>query len=237
MEEIRQAVILAGGQGTRLRPLTFTTPKPLIEVAGKPFVQHLIEHLRDEGVEEVVLLTSYLHEKFPLAFGDGSKLGVRMRYAVSDLDDESGTRLKKAEALLDDSFLLLYGDNFWPVPVREIAAAHRTHAPLVTMVAYANARGDSEYGFENNLTVQGGFVSHYGARGTGENAIDVGTFFVEKRALARMPEGNPIFQRDLINELIPKREVRAFMSNTPYCFITSPDLILSAEEYIKKNKK
>ncbi len=231
--KIRQAVILAGGQGTRLRPLTLTTPKPLIPVAGKPFVQHLVEYLRDNGIEEIVFLTSYLAEQFPAYFGDGSKFGLSIKYSESLLDDESGARVLKAKDVLDETFLLLYGDNFWPIPVQEISDYHTEHGKLVTIAAFNNTDGSSEYGFEHNLTVKDGMLAHYGPRGSGENAIDVGTFVVEKRALEQMPAGNPIFQRDLLNTLIPQKQVAAYQTDIPYCFITSLDLIPRAEEYIR----
>jgi NDP-sugar pyrophosphorylase family protein len=179
-------------------------------------------------------LTSYLAEKFPAYFGDGSRFGLSIEYSVSELEAESGTRVLKARALLEDTFLLLYGDNFWPIPVARLALQHEQLEKLVTMVAFTNKDGSSEYGFENNLTVKSGLITHYGERGTGENAIDVGTFVVEKKALDYMPIGNPVFQRDLINALIPKQQVAAYLSDTDYCFVTSLELIPRVEKYIQK---
>src|SRR3989344_8206629 len=128
--KIRQAVILAGGQGTRLRPLTLTTPKPLIPVLGKPFVQYMVEHLAKNGIEEVVFLTGYLAEQFPAYFGD-SRWGVTFKYSVSPIEAESGTRLLNARELLDDTFFLLYADNFWPVPTQEMLRFHFDQGKLV----------------------------------------------------------------------------------------------------------
>lgn len=233
---IRQAVLLAGGQGTRLRPLTLSTPKPLIMVGGKPFVQYMVEHLIEQGVSEIIFLTGYLAEQFPATFGDGSAFGINIRYCASPPEDESGTRVKSAYDLLDERFLLLYADNFWPVPVRELAAVHQKKNKLVTMAAFSNKDGSAEYGAKNNLTVTDGLISHYGdaSEDLAFNATDVGTFAVEKDALHFLPKGNSVFQRDLIRVLIQKGEVAAFITDTQYCYITSEALLAKAKLYLSR---
>ena len=78
-KEIRQAVMLAGGMGVRLRPYTLDTPKPMVKVNGRPFVEYLIEFLKSNGIEELVLLLGYLPEKVVEHVGDGSKFGLRVK--------------------------------------------------------------------------------------------------------------------------------------------------------------
>ena len=228
--KLRQAVILAGGQGTRLRPLTLTTPKPLIPVSGKPFVEHMVEHLAKNGIEEIVLLTGYLAEQFQEYFGN-SKWGVNFKYSESDLEAESGTRVRNAAHLLDEQFLLLYGDNFWPIPVQNMEDFHIAHGKLITMGVFNND-GTSEYGLENNVTVKDGMILYYGVRGTGKNAVDIGTFVVSKRALDYLPGGNSVFQRDITAALVHKGEIAAFCTDTPYCYITDVASIGNAEKYL-----
>ncbi|HZD39283.1 MAG TPA: nucleotidyltransferase family protein, partial [Terriglobales bacterium] len=111
-ERPRQAVILAGGRGTRLRPLTDTRPKPMVEICGKPFLEYQIEQLRQQGFERVLLLLGYLPEVVKDYFGNGHRWGVEIEYAVTAVDDETGKRVKLAEPLLDSCFLLLYCDNY-----------------------------------------------------------------------------------------------------------------------------
>ena len=94
---IKKAVILAGGEGTRHRPLTLTTPKPLIKIHGKPFVEYIIEELKKNGITEIILVTGYLHEKIEKYFGDGEKFGIKITYSSSPITDNTGTRLKKSQ--------------------------------------------------------------------------------------------------------------------------------------------
>src|SRR6187551_3927857 len=100
-ERPRQAVILAGGRGSRLRPLTDTRPKPMVEILGKPFLAYQIEQLREQGFEKILLLLGYLPQVVQDYFGDGSRFGVTVEYSVSAVDDETARRLSLAEALID----------------------------------------------------------------------------------------------------------------------------------------
>ena len=109
------AVILAGGRGTRLRPLTDSIPKPMIEFHGKPFLEYLIEMVRDQGIDRFLLLLGYLPEVVQDYFGDGRKWGVSIEYSVAADEDETGRRLKLAQSRIDPTFLLMYCDNYWPL--------------------------------------------------------------------------------------------------------------------------
>ena len=112
-----QAVILAGGRGSRLRPLTDTMPKPMLPFHGKPFLEYLVEHLKEQGFEKVLLLLGYLPEVIMDHFGDGGSFGLRVEYSVTDVEDDTGRRLQLAAAKVDPCFLLMYGDNYWPMRI------------------------------------------------------------------------------------------------------------------------
>src|SRR5918992_314665 len=92
-----QAVILAGGRGTRLRPLTDARPKPMVEILGKPFLEYQIEQLREQGFQRVLLLLGYLPEVVRDYFGNGQRWGIKIEYSVSAVDDETGRRIKLAQ--------------------------------------------------------------------------------------------------------------------------------------------
>ena len=99
-----QAVILAGGRGTRLRPLTDTRPKPMIEIHGKPFLEYLVEMLRDQGFDRILLLLGYLPEVVQNHFGDGRRWGVTIEYSITAVDDDTGRRVKLAAPRIDECF-------------------------------------------------------------------------------------------------------------------------------------
>src|SRR4028119_2177175 len=106
-----KAVVMAGGEGTRLRPLTSNRPKPLVPVLNKPIAQHIIEHLRRAGVTEIVVTLYYLAEEIQNYFGDGSDLGVRLIYSIEDTPLGTAGSVKKAEQYLkDDAFVIVSGD-------------------------------------------------------------------------------------------------------------------------------
>ena len=104
VRKIRQAVILAGGRGTRLGHLTDRLPKPMVDIGGRPFIEYVVGMLRDVGIERITFLLGYLPDVIVQHFGDGSAFGIAIDYAISPVDDESGTRLRKARARLDPAF-------------------------------------------------------------------------------------------------------------------------------------
>ena len=112
--KISKAILLVGGKGTRLAPLTNTTPKPMLKVAGKPVTEHQIVKAREAGIREIVLATSYMAEVFEPYFGDGSKLGISIRYAVEDSPLGTGGAIANAARILsiqeDESVLIFNGD-------------------------------------------------------------------------------------------------------------------------------
>ncbi len=112
------ACILAGGLGTRLRPLTDALPKPMVPVAGKPFLEHQLAALAGAGVQDFVLAVSYRWESIRAHFGDGAAFGWRIRYSVEPEPLGTGGALAHALPLLPERFLVLNGDTYldldWP---------------------------------------------------------------------------------------------------------------------------
>ena len=111
-ERPRQAVILAGGRGTRMQPITNDRPKPMVPILGRPFLEYQIEQLRDQGFERVLLLLGYLPEVVQNHFGDGRRFGVQIEYSVTEPDQLTSSRVATARHMIDPCFLLLYCDNY-----------------------------------------------------------------------------------------------------------------------------
>jgi mannose-1-phosphate guanylyltransferase len=128
------AVILVGGLGTRLRPLTLSVPKPMIPTAGVPFLAHVIARIRAAGIEHVVLGTSYRAEVFEASFGNGSALGVELEYIVENEPlGTAGAIRNVAPALRGDTALIFNGDILSGLDLRGLLTTHRDHDADVTL--------------------------------------------------------------------------------------------------------
>src|SRR5438128_9533933 len=131
--------ILAGGLGTRLRPLTETIPKCLIEVAGRPFIIHQLELLRRKGVERAVLCLGHLGSMVEDLLGHGNGLGVQLQYVFDgSVLLGTGGALRKALPLLGDAFFVLYGDSYLDIDYPPVASAFRSSGKAALMTVFHN---------------------------------------------------------------------------------------------------
>src|SRR3954465_11822791 len=128
-----QAVILVGGEGTRLRPLTSRQPKPVITLVDRPFLVYMLEWLRGHGVDDVILSCGLAPTKVEAALGDGSALGITLRYVVEPDPRGTAGALKYAEDLLDDRFLMLNGDVLTDIDVTAQIAHHAQTGATATL--------------------------------------------------------------------------------------------------------
>lgn len=128
-----KAVVLVGGGGTRLRPLTYAIPKPLIPVLNRPLVSHLIENLKRHGVDEVVLAASASDRRIEAALGDGAGLGVSLSYSYETEPLGSGVAVKQAAAGFREAFFVCNGDVITDIDLSAMAVRHREHKALVSI--------------------------------------------------------------------------------------------------------
>ena len=133
MSEIK-AVILAGGLGVRLRPLTYVVPKPMLPLGDKPILEKIIVDLRDQGVRDVVISCSYLARLIEAYFGDGSWLGVNIKYVRSERPLGTAGQLRPVKDLVDDTFITVYGDVYAKIDYRDLVRYHRSKRATATMV-------------------------------------------------------------------------------------------------------
>ena len=150
--------ILAGGLATRLRPITQTIPKALIEVAGKPFIHHQLDYLKKQGIEQVVLCIGYLGEMIQEVVGDGSTFGLRVIYSPDGpVLLGTGGALRQALPMLGEDFFVLYGDSYLPVDFRAVQEAYlASHQPALMTVLKNGDRWDKS----NVLFDQGRLVEY-----------------------------------------------------------------------------
>ncbi|HEU0131637.1 MAG TPA: NDP-sugar synthase [Mycobacteriales bacterium] len=186
------AVLLVGGQGTRLRPLTCTTPKPMLPTAGVPFLEHLLVRARDAGVDHAVLSTSYRPEVFEGHFGSGEALGLRITYVTEAEPLGTGGAIRNvAEHLRGDDFLVFNGDVLSGVDLRALVAAHRSrHADAtlyLTEVADARAFGCVPTDDGGRVTA---FLEKMPQPVT--NRINAGCYVFAPSVLDAIPAGRPV---------------------------------------------
>ena len=124
-ERLVKAVILAGGEGTRLRPLTSNTPKPMMPLANKPMMEHIVNLLALHGFDEIVVTVAFLANQIRDYFGDGSDFGVTMRYATEDSPLGTAGSVRNAADELDDTFLVISGDVLTDIDLTAFVKAHR----------------------------------------------------------------------------------------------------------------
>lgn len=228
---IRQAVILAGGLGSRLQTLTEKTPKPMVAFHGKPFVEYLVEMLRGQGIKEIVFLLGYLPEAVMNYFGDGRNLGLSVRYSVQPVETDTGSRLKAAADLLEDSFLLLYCDNYLPLRLQEMWDFWKRSEREAMITVYANTDGWTR----SNLKVDAeGFVSIYDKSRTRPDlqGVDIGFGFFQKHHIAGLPEGNVSFEKELYPFLVQKGQLAGYVTHHRYYSVGSLERLKETEKFL-----
>lgn len=235
MKSIEQAVILAGGQGIRLRPLTVTTPKPMILIHGKSFLAYIIELLKANGITQVVLLVGYLHEQIEDYFGDGKRFGITIKYSHSPVEADTGTRLRVARPLLKQTFLLLYGDNYWPLKIDRLTDYYKKLGTKALITIYSNRDNTTK----NNISVgSDGLVYVYDKSRTKKdlNGVDIGFFLLDRNILKNMPEYNFSFEDIIIPRLIKEKQLAGFLTHHKYYGLSTPERIPVIKDYFSFKK-
>ena len=150
-EAVVQALILAGGEGTRLRPLTTTVPKPVVPLVDRPFIRFMLDWLRAHGVDDVVMSCGHLASGVRNVLGDGSAFGIRLRYVEEPRPLGTGGALKFAEPLLDERFLMLNGDVLTDIDLTAQIAQHERTGARATL-ALTPVEDPSAYGLVRRAT-------------------------------------------------------------------------------------
>lgn len=192
--------ILAGGCATRLRPVTETIPKALVDVAGKPFVIRQLEYLRRQGLSRVVLCIGHLGEQVQAVVGDGSPLGMDVRYAWDGPHLlGTGGALKRAMPLLGGEFLVLYGDSYLPTDFRRV---EQTFAASDKPALMTVLRNDNQWD-RSNVLFRDGCIVEYNKRAPSHEMahIDYGLGVLSASALNDAPADEPFDLADIYHEL------------------------------------
>lgn len=228
-----QAVILAGGRGTRLRPLTDTLPKAMIRFQGKPFVEHIIEMLREQGFSSVLLLLGYLPDIFVEHFGDGSRLGLRIDYDITAPDDLTAHRVRVARPKLDEGFLLMYCDNYWPMRMDDMWAAYLGSGAPAQVTVYANEDG---YTRSSVLLDDAGMVAVFDrSRSTpGLRGVEIGYAILPRDVVDLLPDGNVLFEEAAYPPLAALGLLHGYWTEHRYYSVGGHDRLPLTEAFFRR---
>ena len=183
-----QALILAGGEGTRLRPLTSTIPKPVVPLVGRPFISFMLQWLRGHGVDDVILGCGFMADGVRAVLGDGSGLGIRLRYLEEPRPLGTGGALKFAEDLLDERFFMLNGDVLTDIDLTAQLRQHEQTGARATLALFP-VDDPSAYGLvslEADNAVRE-FIEKPGPDQTDSNLINAGAYILHRDLLGGMP--------------------------------------------------
>ncbi|MBI4259955.1 MAG: NTP transferase domain-containing protein [Actinobacteria bacterium] len=201
-----KAVVMAGGQGSRLRPLTSNQPKPMLPIVGEPMMQHILRLLRAHGFTDVVVTVQFLASVVRNYFGDGSDQDLSLAYATEEFPLGTAGSVKNAQDLLDEPFLVISGDALTDIDLGEVVRLHRDRGAAVT-VALKRVEDPLEFGIV--ITGSDGRIERFLEKpGWGEvfsDQINTGIYVVEPEVLDFVPEGEEFdFSKDLFPLLLDK---------------------------------
>jgi histidinol-phosphate phosphatase family protein len=228
-----QAVVLAGGLGVRMRPLTDSIPKPMIEFHGRPFLEYLVEQLRDQGIERILMLVGYLPAVIQDYFGDGSRWGVDISYAVSPPEVQTGTRVRLALDAIDPLFLLLYCDNYWPMQLDRMWRQFVDADTAALTTIYRNADGYSR----DNVRGEDGRVVAYDRSRTspGLAGVEIGYAIMRRDVVAGLlPAADVALEEAVYPALAGRGELLAHVTDHRYYGIGSPDRLPATTEFLAR---
>lgn len=234
---LRQAVILAGGRGTRLYPLTKTIPKPLALVNGRPFVDYLIDNLVAQGIESILFLIGYKGLKIVNYLKNDSR--AEISFSNAGIDVETGDRLLYARQKLDDHFLLLYGDNYSPLDLRGLYKKFLDSELDAMMTVFSNKNGTGEYGNENNVEYNNAHrLKRYDPtrRAVNLNGVNIGFFVVKKKILERSTRSGGSFESAFVAPLVSKGRIAVYPTDQQYYYITDIFSLRRFEKEIRGRK-
>lgn len=235
MLAIEQGVILGGGRGERLRPLTDDVPKLLAPINGIPFLDYLIESLIAVGIKRILMLLGYKSEMIVKRYGKSLNGGVEIEYSVGTVEDQTGRRLLNAYEMIDEFFLLLYGDNYWPIELKNMVKLYQSKNAKILTSVFSNKNGTSEYGSENNVEVNSDyFIKRYDKKRKSKNlnGIDIGYFIVDKSCLNPRIKDNVSFEEDILAGIVLDGWAIAYITDAQYYYITNMKSLKNFESFV-----
>ena len=217
-----KTLILVGGFGTRLREVVSDVPKPMALIAGKPFLEHQINYLKEQGLKDIILCVHYKANVIKSYFGDGKRFGVNITYSEEEIPLGTAGAIKKAEKYIDGAFFVLNGDSYLDVDFARFMEFHRSVGFVGASMILIKPEESSHYGsvsLEGNHIVD--FLEKSGEPGSKVNG---GVYLFERKILDLIPSNKKV---SLENEIFPKlaleRQLSGFSHDGYFIDIGRPE--------------
>jgi mannose-1-phosphate guanylyltransferase len=235
-----KAIILAGGKGTRMRPITCLNPKPMLPLIDKPFMENFIFWIKSHGIKDIILSTGYLPDIFKEYFGDGSSMGLNLTYVKEKLPLGTCGAVKNVEKYLgNSSFMVFNGDILTSMDLKEMMAFHKSKKADIT-IALTPVEDPTAYGLvpvDKDYRVKE-FLEKPSLEEINTNLINAGTYIIEPKLLDLIPRGeNYSFERELFPKVLKLGyRIYGFVSNAYWLDVGTPEKYLTAHYDILDKK-
>lgn len=234
-----KAIIMAGGEGSRLRPLTCTRPKPMVPVANKPIMEHIVELLKEHGFNEIGVTLQYLPQEIQDYFGDGAEFGVNMQYFLEETPLGTAGSVKNATNFLDETFLVISGDALTDIDLTKAISFHKEKKSLATIVL-TKVNGPLEYGVV--ITDSDGRVKRFLEKPSwGEvfsDTVNTGIYILEPEVLDYIPFGQMFdFSKDVFPALLEDyKALYGYVAGGYWCDIGNLQQYLDAHKDVLERR-
>ena len=220
------AVITAGGKGTRVASVNHSIPKPLLPIAGKPVLQHQIECLKRQGIEQITFTIGYMGEMIREYFGDGSRFGVKIDYIQENVPLGTAGALYYLKNSIRDDFFLINGDLIFDVDLKRMLAFHRVHHATATLLVHPNDHPyDSGLVIADNKGQVHGWLVKEDTRGWYRNCVNAGIHILSPQLLEKLD-----LDREILKPLIPSGGVYAYRTPEYVKDMGTPERIAQVEQ-------
>lgn len=234
--KIDQAVIIAGGMGTRLKPFTDTMPKAMYPVDNVPFIERLILQIKDFGINNVLILLGYLPDKIMDYLGDGSKYGINIEYDISPVENDTAERMIHAKDKMKNEFLFMYCDNYCPIDFKKLVNNYYNDNAIIELSVYSNREGYTK----SNIKIDdnSNMVLVYDKNRTQNDlsGVEIGYSIVNKKVFDKLSDDEKNFNKNIFPKLINEGKLFATITEHRYYSIGSFDRMHLTEEFFKPKK-
>ncbi|MBU1199121.1 MAG: nucleotidyltransferase family protein [Nanoarchaeota archaeon] len=224
-----KAVILAGGKGARMKPMTNFLPKPMLRINDKPILEHNIELLKRHGIKDIIISVGHKGDKIKEYFGDGSQLGVNISYVEEEAPLGTGGPLTLLKDKVDSTFILMNGDELKDIDLEDMFMFHRKNKGVAT-IALTTAEDPSSYG----VAVMNGnrimtFIEKPNKKAAPSNLISAGLYIFEPEVLKMVPEGFSMVENYVFPRLASNDKLLGYVFSGQWFDTGTPERFSNAE--------